>query len=355
MESQAEITGRIATIRASIAVARGDLPRTIALSRLALEYLPKENITRAYAAWYLGRACWLRGEVSAASMALAEASHISWEVDHPYGVFLVTHDLARLQKLQGQLHQADETYRQALELALQRGGDLPAVGPAYVGRGKLEYEWNHLEEATALLREGITRCERTGNVRAIMQAQITLAFIRQAQGDADGARAMMQQVVQTTSRQHLSQFRNAQVEAFAAWSSLMQGDEAAVLRWQERCDLTLDGGVSHVREREYLILVRVLLAQRRLDEARHWLTSLLQLAEAQGRTGSVIEILMLQALGLHASGERNQALERLERSLSLAEPEGYIRLFVDEGLPMARLLGQMRRAPGDQPGSTRYR
>jgi LuxR family maltose regulon positive regulatory protein len=85
------------------------------------------------------------------------------------------------------------------------------------------------------------------------------------------------------------------------------------------------------------------------------LASLLQLAQAQGRAGSVIEILMLQAVSLHASGEVNQAIERLERSLALAEPEGYIRLFVDEGVPMAHLLGQMRLQPGDQPGSTRYR
>jgi LuxR family maltose regulon positive regulatory protein len=225
MESSAEIKGRIATIRASIAVSRGDLPHTIALSGLALRHLPKENISRAYAAWYLGRAYWLRGEVSEASTALVEASRISWEVDHPYGVFLVTHDLARIQKLQGHLHQAGQTYRQALELA---------------------YEWNHLAEATALLQEGITRCERTGNARAILQAQMTLAFIRQARGDADGARAIMQRVVQATSRQRLSQYRNAQVEAFAAWLSLMQGDEAAVLRWQERCDLTFDGEISQV-------------------------------------------------------------------------------------------------------------
>jgi LuxR family maltose regulon positive regulatory protein len=353
--SQVEIKGRIAVIRASIAVTQGDLPRTIALSHQALAYLPKDNISRAYAAWYLGRAYWLRGDMSAASLALAEASRISWEVDHPFGVFLVTHDLAHMQQLQGHLHQADQTYRQALEIALERGGDLPAVGPAYVGRGNLEYEWDHLDTATSLLQEGIKRCERAGNVRTILQAQITLAFIKQARGDVDGASAIMQQVSQTTSRQHLSQHRNAQVEAFSAWLSLMQGDEAAVLRWQKRCDLTLDGEFSHLREREYLTLVRVLITQRRLDEAREWLASLLQLAEAQGRTGSMIEILMLQALGLHASGERNQAIERLERSLALAEPEGYIRLFVDEGVPMAHLLRQMRRAPGDQPGFTRYR
>src|SRR5262249_40144025 len=156
--------------------------------------------------------------------------------------------------LQGHLHQADQTYRQALEIAQERGGDLPAVGPAYVGMGNLEYEWNHLEEATSLLQEGITRCERAGNLRTILQAQITLVFIKQARGDADGARAIMQQVSQTTSRQHLSQHRNAQVEAFAAWLSLMQGDEAAVLRWLQHCDLSLDVEVSHVREREYLTL-----------------------------------------------------------------------------------------------------
>ncbi len=353
-ENQAEIKGRIAALRASIAVTRGDIPRTIALSRLALEYLPKENISRAYAAWYLGRAYWLSGDVRAASIALTEASHVSWEVDHLYTVFMVTHDLAHVQKLQGLLHQADRTYRQSLQQALERGGDLPAIGPAYVGRGNLEYEWNHLDAATSLLQEGIKLCERTGNERAILQAYVTQALIKQAQGDTDGASAIMQQMVQTTSRQHLSQHQNTQVEAYWAWLSLMQGDEAAVLHWQERCGLSLDREVIHLREREYLTLVRVLITQRRLDEAKQWLANLLQLAEAQGRTGSVIEILMLQAEALQASGEVNQALERLSRALALAEPEGYIRLFVDEGTPMAQMLVQLRHRP-DQPGSPEYR
>jgi LuxR family transcriptional regulator, maltose regulon positive regulatory protein len=353
-ESQAEIKGRIAALRASIAVTQGDIPRTIALSRLALEYLPKENISRAYAAWYLARAYWLSGDVRAASIALTEASHVSWEVDHLYTVFMVTHDLAHVQKLQGLLRQADRTYRQALELALERGGDLPALGPAYVGRGNLEYEWNHLDAATSLLQEGIKLCERSGNGRAILQAYVTLALIKHAQGDTDGASAIVQQMVQITSRQHLSQYRNAQVEAYWAWLSLMQGDEAAVLHWQERCGLSLGREVTHLREREYLTLVRVLITRRRLDEAKQWLANLLQLAEAQGRTGSVIELLMLQAEALQACGEVNQAIERLSRALALAEPEGYIRLFVDEGTPMAQLLVQLRHRR-DQPGSMDYR
>jgi len=260
-----------------------------------------------------------------------------------------------VQRLQGQLHQADQTYRQALQLARERGGDLPAMGPAYVGRGNLEYEWNHLDTASSLLQEGIKLCERTGNGRAILQAYITLAFIKQAQGDPDGASAIMQQVVQSSEQQHLSQYRNAQVEASWAWLSLMQGDEAAVLRWVQHCGLSLDQELTHLSEREYLTLVRVLITRRRLDEAKQWLANLLQLAEAQGRTGSVIEILMLQAEALHASGEVNQAMERLSRALSLAEPEGYIRLFMDEGVPMARSLVQLHaRRKSDQPGSIGY-
>jgi len=282
---------------------------------------------------------------------------VSWEVNHIFGLFLVIHDLAHLQILQGHLHQADQTYRQALQQVLERSGHQPAMGPAYVGRGNLEREWNHLDAATSLLQEGIKLCEQTGNTQVILQAYIGLAFIHQAQGDAVGASAMMRQAVQRAERLHLSQSRGArEVDAAQAWLSLMQGDETAALGWVQRCGLSVDLDLNHLREREYLTLVRVLITQRRLDEAKQWLASLLQLAEAQGRTGSVIEILMLQAEALHASGEANQAIERLSRALSLAEPEGYIRLFVDEGLPMAHLLVQMRhRPPGDRPGSTHYR
>lgn len=219
--SQAEIKGRIAAIRASIAITQGDLPRTIALSRLALEYLPKENISRAYVAWYLGKAHWLSSALGAASNALAEASHVSWEVNHLYAVFRVTYDLAHLQILQGHLHQADQTCRQALQLALERSGHQPALGPAYVVRGNLQHEWNHLDTATSLLQEGIKLCEQAANTEVIVQACIRLAYIKQAQGDAGGASAMIQQAVQIAERQHLSRSSSKEVEASQAWLSLM--------------------------------------------------------------------------------------------------------------------------------------
>jgi ATP/maltotriose-dependent transcriptional regulator MalT len=351
--SQAAILGRIAAIRAAIALTQGDLPRTITLSHLALAYLPQESMARSYVAGYLGKAHYIDGDIGAASSALEEACRVSWDVNHIFGLFLVIHDLAHLHILQGHLHQADQTYRQALQQVLERSGHQPAMGPAYVGRGNLEREWNHLDAATSLLQEGIKLCEQTGNTQAILQAYIGLVFIHQARGDAGGANALMQQAVHIWEQRSP---RGTQVETAQAWLFLMQGDEAVALGWVQRSGLSVDQDLNHLREREYLTLVRVLIAQHRLDEAVKWLANLLQLAEAQGRMGSVIEILMLQAEALHASGEVNQALERLSRALALAEPEGYIRLFVDEGVPMARLLVQMHaRRKSDQSGSIGYR
>ena len=113
--AQAAIRGRIAAIRASIAVSQGDLPRTITLCQRALADLAPASLARAYVAWYLGKAHWRRGTLAAARRALAEAAQISREIQHAHAFFLVTHDLAQLQILQGHLHQADQTYRQALQ------------------------------------------------------------------------------------------------------------------------------------------------------------------------------------------------------------------------------------------------
>jgi LuxR family maltose regulon positive regulatory protein len=351
---QGAIRGRIAAIRASIAITHRDLPGTIALSRQALAYLPKQHMARAYVAWYLGKAHWLSGDVQAASIALAEAARVSWEVQHLYAVFLVIHDLAHVQITQGQLHQADRTYRQALQQAREQDGPQPALGPAYVGSGHLAYQWNQLDAAASLFQQGMTLCEQTGNTQESTQASIGLAFVRQAQGDTDGASAMMRQALQIAGRQHRSQSSSA-LEAAQAWLSLIQGDAAAALDWLQRCGLSLDQEVHHTREREYLTLVRVLIRHQQLDTAKQWLARLLPLAEAQGRTGSVIEILMLQAEALEASDAVKQAMERLARALALAEPEGYIRLFVDEGAPIARLLVQLRRRWPDHQSDYRAR
>jgi LuxR family maltose regulon positive regulatory protein len=355
--SQAETFGRVTAIRASLAIIRRDLPQAIALSRQALAYLPKDNLARAYPAWYLGKALWLSGDVEAACLALASAARVSWELGHRYVAFQATHDLAQLYVAQGQLHQADQTYRQALQQALEWGSPQPAFGPAYVGRGQLEREWNHLEAAAALFQQGLQLCQQAGNTPIVLQATLGLAFVKQAQGDAAGASALMRQALELAERHSVAQPGAARpVAAAQARLGLLQGDEAAAAGWAQRCGLSLDQELSHVREREVLTLVRVLIRQRQADVAARWLARLLRLARAQGRTGSEIEILMLQAEAAQAAGDQHQGQERLSQALALAEPEGYQCLFLDEGTPIARLLEGLPARPGrGQPGAAHYR
>ena len=140
-----------------------------------------------------------------------------------------------------------------------------------------------------------------------------------------------------------------QSAAVQAQLELAQGNLAAAIRWADSSGLSAeDDDLSYPREGEYLALARVRIAQARedpeaplLQDVLHLLDRLLQDAEAKARMSSVLEILMLRALALEAQGNRTSALSTLERALALAEPEGYIRLFVDEGAPMLALLRQV--------------
>jgi len=141
------------------------------------------------------------------------------------------------------------------------------------------------------------------------------------------------------------------VPALRARLALAQGDTAAAARWAQRRGLSPDGAPAYTREPDHLVLARVLLAQDQSQTALRLLGRLLAVAESQGRTGSIIEIRALRALALAAAGGQ-AAVEELAGTLALAAPQGYVRVFADEGPPMAALLGQVATAHRDgQPAA----
>jgi LuxR family transcriptional regulator, maltose regulon positive regulatory protein len=350
-----ERAGWVAAIRAFIAFRRGDAPRTIALARQALEQLPEEATVRSLVAWNLGIAYLWSGDLAAGAAALTEATVSGHTTGNSYAAFMATFELAQAQVRHGHLHGADRSYRQALDMVAERGGHLAATGPLYMGRGDLQREWNNLDAAAVDLHEGIARCQQTGNRAILLLGYVALARVRQAQGDAEGAYPLIQTIEQSLHTHRFPPHNAAPLAAWHARLSLQQGDLAAAWRWAQSRHLHVDDAPDPPREVEYLTWARVLLTQHRAAEAEAVLGRLLRLAERQGRMGSVLEILVLQALAQQAGGDEAGAIERLARALSLAEPEGYIRLFVDEGAPMTRLLVQMRaRRPGEHDGSLRY-
>ena len=292
--------------------------------------------------FYLGHAERQRGHGAAASRAFGEAITLGQATGNLLLAIYAATGLAELAEVQGQLHQAARTYQQALQLATLRDGQpLPLAGAAHIGLGKVAGEWNDLAQAADHLTVGIDLGRQGGVEGIILDGSITLAFVRQAQGDAEGALALMREAAQLAEKwnQPATLIR---VAAFAARLWLAQGQLEPALRWARQSGVSADDEPQESLEIEQTTLARILLAQGAWDEARRLLNRLLSLAEAAGRRGRVIELLALQALMFQGCGELDSALITLARALTFAEPEGYIRIFADEGAPMANLLASMR-------------
>jgi LuxR family maltose regulon positive regulatory protein len=337
-----EYAGRAAAIRAFLAYRRGDIPGTIDLALSALEHLTLDQSFRGLVAWYLGIAYLYHGDQAKGAIALTEARASSMAAGNSYVAFMATYELAQMRARQGSLHQADQSYQQALELGAERGAHLAATGPAYVGRGDLQREWNHLDQASHFLQTGIAQCQQTGNASILLMGHIILARVKQAQGDVAGADLLIQQIPHILRSSRRSPLEEAYCSAWLARLALAQGDLARASRWVKERQLGVDDELSPHREMEHLLLARVLMAQHRPHEALPLLRRLLLQVEREGRMGSALEVMVLQALASRAGGDGVQAMERLSPALVLAEPEGYIRLFVDEGAPMLGLLRQAR-------------
>jgi LuxR family maltose regulon positive regulatory protein len=241
--------------------------------------------------------------------------------------------------MQGQLHLAVATFGRAFQIAMARG-ESPTlfVGLAHAGMAEVLYEWNDLDGAMRHAKKGIELGERRQSVDVLQAgySYIPLAQLYQARGDRKKALQLLRK-----AEQYAQRCKQTHVEALAAafrarfW--LAQGNLAAASRWARTIPLTTDEP-EYDHEFERITLCRALLAQGKTGDALELLTLLQDAAEEMGRTGRVIEIVALQALAYQAKNDVERALSTLERSLPLAEPEGYVRTFVDQGEPMARLL-----------------
>jgi LuxR family maltose regulon positive regulatory protein len=248
--------------------------------------------------------------------------------------------------LQGQLHQAINAYRESLELTPEQGKRrILYAGQPHIYIGGILREWNELEAAETHLTEGIKLCEPTRLLDALTDGYLAMARVRLAQGDLNGARDACHNARRTLQVPNPAPVSLIRADDCRLQLWLAQGKYQEAARWAEESGLRVDDEISYVRELEHISLARVLVALGReqpesshTDDALILLARLLEAAETAGWMGKAVEILVLQALAFQVKAEREQALAALEKALSLAEPEGYVRTFVDEGAPMAALL-----------------
>jgi LuxR family maltose regulon positive regulatory protein len=338
----ANVPATLALERAFLAHLRGDAGRAIAFARRALAEIGEgEWMLDSLTHGHLAMAEWQRGRLAEAECALA-CSIARWRAAGERFLAVQGYQLLGLvQRAQGRLDAALGACQQALEVAAAPGRPaLPAAGLAQVGLAEVAYQRGELDPALQHVTEGIVRCRQLTHTQWLATGLATLAWIRQAKGDRAGAPDAIEEARRVASGTGAASLLNP-VPAQRARLLLAQGDVAAGAQWTKERGLHSDDQASYPKEWEYLVLVLVLLAQGRPDRALGLLERLHALAVAQQRTGSRIEIQALQALALAGVGEQAAAVAALAEALTLACPQGYLRVFVDEGAPMGALLGRL--------------
>jgi len=335
-----KIQGRAAAIRAFLASYRGDVPGIIQYARQALEYLPEQDLAwRSTATIALGDAYSFEGELAAAYRARLEAWEASKAAGNIYMILIASLKFAVTLRQQGQLQRVLEICRQQLQLANESGVSQTAVvGWLLAIWGEVLAELNDLDGAIHQAKKGtdLTECGR--DVAMIGWSYLCLMRVLFARRDMAGAEEINRKMGNIAREHHVPPWITNLMAAWQARIWLAQDKLDAASQWVGERGLDANGAPSYLQEMEYIVLARILIAEGRLDEAARLLQRLLEAAEAGGRISRVIEILMLQALAFQAGGDTARAMTTLERALTLAEPGGFIRIFVDEGPPMARLL-----------------
>ncbi len=340
------LPGMIALLRAARSLARGDdMPEAVKNAQRVLNLAPEDaHLMLGGATSVLGLAAWASGDLEAASRMAADgmanvrrAGYISSAI----GGSIV---LADIQIAQGCLHEAMTTYKRALQCATEPGAPVQrGAADMYVGMSALHREHNDLETATQCLLTSQALGELTRLPQNPYRWCAAMARIHEARGDPDGALDLLDQAERLYDGNFSPNVRPIATRKVRVW--VAQGRLGESLGWARERGLSVENELSYLHEFDHITLARVLLARYQSDHAESSISGvvgllerLLKAAEEGGRMGSMIEILVLQALAYYAQGDLPASLLPLKHALALAEPQGYVRMFLDEGSNMMQLL-----------------
>ena len=318
------LIGKIAVARASLALAQHQAETILVQARRALEYLHPNNLPyRSEAFQAMGYAYYLQGDRAAAGRAYAEALSLAQASGNMINTILATTCLGQIQQLENQLYLAAATYQRVLQLI---GDYSPSnAGVVTFGLARICYEWNDLESAEQHGEQTLQLARQYNQfVNRFIMCAVFLARLKLVRGDVSGAAALLAQAEQSV-REHDFVHRMPEVVAVQVLMLLRQGNLTAAADLAQRYELPMSRA-------------RVLLSQGNPSTALAVLGPYRQQVEAKNWQDERLKVMVLQAVALHAHGEKDKAVQLLGEALALAEPGGFIRIFVDEGEPMRLLI-----------------
>ena len=358
------LPGYATTIRAYLANRRGDVAKALDLSRRALEQMsdaPSGETTLIFqgaAVIWLGVNHRLLGDLGTASRLYAEACSLNREAGNIYAALSSLAELGDLALIQGQLHRAVELYRQGLEMARRWSEDegirrtVLAASSLHLRLGTVLYQWNDLVAAGPHIERAV-ELDELGEAWGRMLSYRMLAYLKRAEADYQAAYDLLSQACSIRHNLSVHQMNVAAEPSLEQLRVLLSRDQPEMAHLLTDAaqrikvqglspddDVTFAGGAGYTQEPQYSDLARVLIGLGRAADALPLLERLLDTALSMGRQGDAIRYLVMQAVAFHAERDTSSALAGLDQALTLAEPEGYVRIFVDEGEPMAALLAQ---------------
>ena len=318
--------GHIAAIRALLAAAQHQVKTIITQSQRALEYLHPDNLpVRTATIWKMGIAYQLQGDRAAASRAYTEAISISQASGNIIINILASLGLGQVQETENQLHLSAKTYRRVLQLI---GDQLQPSGcEIYLGLARIFYEWNDVDAAQKHAHKSLQLAQQLEDIDRSIASEVFLARLKLGQGDVASAAATLARAHQSV-RQHNFVHQMSDVITAQVITLLKQGNLPEAAHLVEKHELPISQA-------------RVYLAQGDTSAALAVLRPLRKQVEAKGEADKYLKIMILLACAHHANGETDEAILLLGEAMGMAEPNGFIRIFVDEGLPMVQLLSEV--------------
>ena len=337
------LQGHIAAQRAYIALTMGQFARAFELANRADQILPQDEYwVRTVVEWTRGSVLRIQGNLNDAASAFAEHVRLARACDNVWALMMGVHDLATVYRIQGQLGRAAALVQDALDLVRARGmANLGYLGRVETGLAAILYEQNKLPDAHRFLLSSIEKNRLWQNPNHVVFSQAHLARVLLAQGDPQGAQASLDQAREMQRNAPIIPVLKTLLETTQVRLWLSQGNREAVEHWAHLQESN-PSAAAEIREQELLIRSRWLLSQNKADEAGSILAELAESAERSGRISLWIEIKMLQALAYYSIGDRAQAYSALEQALVKGAPDGFVRVFLDEGEPLRRLLTDYR-------------
>jgi len=343
--NKSAIMGRIATIRAFISAYKGDLQGIKHHARTAIISLDERDLMwRSVAATTLGFAHgWSGdGDMMSARFAFAEAIAVSELGGNTFFHLFAKSCLAHIDAFQGRLKQAEVSLRELLEYAKDNDLHLTGMTASILSSlGLILCEKNEIDEGAALVREGLGLAEQGFDIVTLAACKLNMARVLFYTDERDQALALIKEIETLWAEYEIPPWIRDATSALKAWLWLRCGRQHEMSKWVAERELKFDTAIHPRREMEYVVFVRYLMAQKKYDDAEHWLDRLIAGAEAGMRVISLIQMRLLKAQIYDAQNKLPAALEELELALYLAQPGRFVRTFVSEGKPIAELLEQV--------------